>query len=66
MSVVRAYKTVLGPADRPLVIGASGLMSGTERTGFRTDAPQEDATQAHLILDELFEKVLAGRAPGRV
>jgi hypothetical protein len=66
MAVVRAYETVLGLPTGQLVIGASGLMSGTERTGFRTDAPQEDPTQAHLILDELFEKVLAGRAPGHV
>lgn len=66
LSVVRAYETVLGLPKGQLVIGAVGLLRGSERTSPRVDVPQEDPTQAHLKLDELFEKVLAGRAPGHV
>jgi hypothetical protein len=66
MSVVRAYEQVLGLPTGQLVIGASGLVRGGERTTPRAEAPQGDPTQAHLRLDELFEKVLAGRAPGHV
>ena len=66
VSVVRAYETVLGLPPGQLVIGASGLMRCADRTSPRPETAQEDPTQAHLKLDELFEKVLAGRAPGHV
>ncbi|MDQ4051508.1 MAG: hypothetical protein M3237_02265 [Actinomycetota bacterium] len=66
MSVVRAYETVLGLPAGQLIIGASGLVRGGERVNRRGETPQVDPTQAHLRLDELFETVLAGRAPGHV
>ncbi len=65
-SVVRGYETVLGLPHGQLIVGAGGLVRGAERPHHRSDHPQEDPTQAHLRLDELFEKVLAGRAPGHV
>ena len=66
LSVVRAYEQVLGLPNGQLTVGASGLIRGAERTQARSETPQADPTQAHLQLDELFEKVLAGRAPGHV
>ena len=66
MSVVRAYEKVLDLPTGQLIIGASGLVRGGDRQTTRTETPQSDPTQAHLHLDELFERVLAGRAPGHV
>jgi hypothetical protein len=66
MSVVRAYEKVLDLPTGQLIIGASGLVRGGDRQATRTETPQADPTQAHLQLDEHFETVLAGRAPGHV
>jgi len=65
LSVVQAYEKVLALPKGQLMIGASGLVRGGERPS-RAEPPQVDPTQAHLRLDELFEQVLAGRAPGHV
>ena len=66
MSVVGGYETVLGLPQGQLMVGATGLVRSAERVNHRSVLTQEDPTQAHLRLDELFEKVLAGRAPGHV
>lgn len=63
LSVVRAYEQVLDLPAGQLVIGASGLVRSAERAK-RSDVAQIEPTQVHLRLDELFETVLAGRAPG--
>lgn len=66
ISIVHAYEEVLGLPKGQLTVGASALVCGAERIHHPVETPQANPTQAHLQLDDLFAKVLAGRAPGHV
>jgi hypothetical protein len=64
--VLGAYERILGLPRGQLVAAAAGLVRPAESPTVQPEPLDADPSVAHQQLDELFEAVLAGAAPGHV